>query len=67
MNESVPKANYYGVKNLQSEMQKKGHEIFHTLYKKEKFNLGLFQNPVHPLKEVGYTYTADQHFMWTYR
>ena len=39
MNESVPKANYYGVKNLQSEMQKKGYENFHTLYKKEKFNL----------------------------
>jgi len=35
MNEVIPKANNYGVQNRQNEMQKKGHGIFHTLYKKK--------------------------------
>ena len=47
-------------------MQKKGHGIFHTLFKKEKLVIwGLFQNPVHPFQEVGHTYPADQHFVRT--
>jgi hypothetical protein len=36
MNKTMLKARNHRVKNRQSEMQKKGHGIFHTLFKKEE-------------------------------
>jgi len=54
MNEVIPKANNYGVQNRQNEMQKKGHGIFHTLYKKRNISLDLSRNPVHPFQDVGH-------------